>query len=132
MENPHTISSKIFDNAWFEFSQVNVGDIVDAMWGYSELALSIDDTVHLLRGGCLYRENGEYAQVVVFRRAPWEGDEDCDKLIAVCKQPAREPVDRERYYDMDARMWYTYHADKERWVPDEDDGYLPQSDWWDF
>lgn len=99
MQKPHKITSNIFDNARFEFSQVNVGDIVDAMWGYSELAMSIDDIVHLLRGGCLYRENGEYAQVIVLRDEPWMHNAD-DQLIAACKQlRTKEYADGERRTD---------------------------------
>lgn len=80
MHRPYEIMKDVFDDARFGFGQVNVGDVVDAMWGYSELALSFDDIVHLLRGGCLYNENGEYAQVIVLKKAPWDIDKDQERF----------------------------------------------------
>lgn len=75
MQNEQKITKDIFTDAWLAFSRVNVGDTVDGMWGYRECALSVGDIVHLLRGGCLYTENGEYAMTVVLKRAQTDDDE---------------------------------------------------------
>ena len=62
-----TIDETVYD-ALNGCRQVDVGDIVDSLWGYREFTLSASDIAHLLRGGCLYTEDGEYATVIALER----------------------------------------------------------------
>lgn len=48
----------------YGFKRVNVGDTVDGLWGYGEYFLSFEDLKHLLCGGALYNEDGEYSRTV--------------------------------------------------------------------
>ncbi len=67
MQRPTEITSEAFTYG-SDFTQVNVGDTVDGMWGYRELTISADDIMHLIRGGCLYYSDGEYASVVTLAK----------------------------------------------------------------
>lgn len=67
MRNLLTITEDIHD-AVNGFTQVNIGDEVDTMWGWEELTITLSDISHLINGGCLYTENGEYATVIALDR----------------------------------------------------------------
>lgn len=73
--NEQKITKDIFTDASLAFSRVNVGDTVDGLCGYRECALSIGDIVHLLRGGCLYTNDGEYGTTIVLKRLSRDDDE---------------------------------------------------------
>lgn len=75
MQNEIKITKDIFTDASLAFSRVNIGDTVDGMCGYRELALSIGDIVHLLRGGCLYTNDEEYGTTIVLKRLSRDDDE---------------------------------------------------------
>ena len=76
--NEQKITKDIFTDASLAFSRVNIGDTVDGMCGYRELALSVGDIVHLLHGGCLYTNDGEYGTTIVLRRLGRDDDESED------------------------------------------------------
>lgn len=70
-----TIDETIYD-APLGCEQVDIGDIVDGMWGCREITLSASDIAHLLRGGCLYTEDGEYATVIALERDAFNPNRD--------------------------------------------------------
>lgn len=51
-----------------KFVKVNIGDEVNTMWGYREVTITLADIEHLVKGGCLYTEDGEYATVIALER----------------------------------------------------------------
>lgn len=56
--------------------QVDVGDIVDGLWGHREFTLSASDIAHLLRGRCLYTTDGEYATIIALQRDAFNPNRD--------------------------------------------------------
>lgn len=70
-----TIDETIYDTP-SGCEQVDVGDKVNGLWGYRELALSASDIAHLLRGGCLYTDDGEYAMVIALERDAFNPNRD--------------------------------------------------------
>lgn len=70
-----TINEAVYD-ALDGCRQVDVGDIVDGLLGYRELTLSASDIAHLLRGGCLYTDDGEYATVIALQRDAFNSNRD--------------------------------------------------------
>ena len=75
MHNLVTITEDIYDMP-NEFDQVNVGEQVAPMWGCRELTLSASDIAHLIRGGCLYTDDGEYATVIALQRDAFNPNRD--------------------------------------------------------
>lgn len=57
-------------------AQVEVGEYVNGMWGYRGITLSSSDIAHLLHGGCLYTDDGEYATVIALQRGAFNLNRD--------------------------------------------------------
>ena len=70
-----TINDSVHD-AFNGCRQVDVGDVVDGLWGYREFTLSASDIAYLLRGGCLYTDDGEYATVIALQRDAFNPNRD--------------------------------------------------------
>lgn len=75
MDDLVTITEDIYDTP-NGFNQVNVGEQVNPMWGYREFTLSASNIAHLLRGGCLYTDDGEYATVIALQRDAFNPNRD--------------------------------------------------------
>lgn len=58
------------------FIQVNIGDKVNPWCGCREISISVSDIAHLIRGGCLYTNDGEYATIIALQRNSFNPNRD--------------------------------------------------------
>lgn len=92
-----TIDETIYDEP-NGCSQVDVGDKVNTLWGYRKLTLSSSDISHLLHGGCLYTDDGEYATIIALQRDSFNSNRDM-------KSDFTDPYRLGRLYKLRRTIW---------------------------
>lgn len=66
----------------YRFERKELGDYVEGDCGINKVLISLDDIIHLLRGGFLYTSDEDYSELIALENGDKTRPDDLVKVIA--------------------------------------------------